>query len=280
MPLNPPTPSTPAPLAGTLKTLLLRGLLAGLIAGLLAATVGYFVGEPKVDAAIAIEEANAATEGSHHAPGEPTAGHSHGDEGHSHGDEEEALVSRTGQKFGQFLALGLSGLAFGAIFASVAHFARRHTALSGPKLAIGLGVAGWAAIVAVPFFKYPANPPAVGDPETINDRTLLWVASVLLGLAAVGAGVYVYKLLRGQLDTVRLIAGVAAFALITTLGYVLLPGVDEVSADFPPSLLWQFRVASLAVSATLWAALGLGFAALTEFAGRSTRVRSEVATAG
>ncbi|MET8776097.1 CbtA family protein [Nocardia sp. NPDC004654] len=270
--MNPPT-TTPVPLAGTLKTLLLRGLLAGLIAGLLAATVGYFVGEPKVDAAIAIEEANAATEESHHTPEEPATGH-------SHGDEEEPLVSRPGQKFGQFLALGLSGLAFGAIFASVAHFARRHTALSGPKLAIGLGVAGWAAIVAVPFFKYPANPPAVGDPETINDRTLLWVASVLLGLAAVGAGVYVYKLLRGQLDTVRLIAGVAVFVLITTLGYVLLPGVDEVSADFPPSLLWQFRVASLAVSATLWAALGLGFAALTEFAGRNTQARSEVATAG
>src|SRR5690606_20417940 len=45
------------PLTGSLKTLLLRGLLAGLIAGLLAATVGHFVGEPHVDAAIALEEA-------------------------------------------------------------------------------------------------------------------------------------------------------------------------------------------------------------------------------
>ncbi|WP_373864867.1 CbtA family protein [Nocardia xishanensis] len=277
MPLNqsaPPAPPAAVPLGGSLKTLLLRGLLAGLIAGLLAATVGYFVGEPKVDAAIAIEEANAATQESHHGSAEPASGH-------SHGDEEEPLISRSGQKFGQFLALGLSGLAFGAIFASVAHFARRHTDLSGPKLAIGLGLAGWAAIVAVPFFKYPANPPAVGDPETINDRTLLWVASVLLGLAAVGAAVYAHKLLRGQLDTVRLIAGAAAFVLITALGYVLLPGIDEVSADFPPSLLWQFRIASLAVSATLWAALGLGFAALTEFAQRTgTPVRGAVATAG
>ncbi|MFE7801638.1 CbtA family protein [Nocardia sp. NPDC057440] len=274
MPLNSPaspTLSAAVPLLGSLKTLLIRGLLAGLIAGLLAGTVGYFVGEPKVDAAIAIEEANSAAEAAH---AESTAGH-------SHGDEEEPLVSRTGQKAGQFLALGLAGMAFGAIFAAAAHFARRYTTLSGPKLAIGLAVGGWAAIVAVPFFKYPANPPAVGDPETINDRTWLWVAAVLLGLAAVGIGVFVYKALAAQLETFRLIAGVGAFVLIAAVGYILLPGVNEVKADFPATLLWQFRAASLAESATLWACLGLGFAALTEFATRpSTPVREQVATAG
>ncbi|MFD6155941.1 CbtA family protein [Nocardia sp. NPDC060256] len=264
------------PLIGSLKTLLLRGLLAGLIAGLLAASVGFFIGEPKVDAAIAIEEAGSAA----------AADHPHGTEaeatnGHSHGDEEEPLVSRTGQKAGQFLALGLAGLALGAIFASVAHFARRYTTLSGPKLALGIGLGGWAAIVAVPFFKYPANPPAVGDPETINQRTLLWVAAVLLGLVAVGASVYVYKLLRGQLSTLRLIGGLAAFVLATAAGYILLPGINEVKADFPAALLWQFRASSLAETATLWACLALGFAALSEFATRSdTPVRESIATAG
>ncbi|HLS77386.1 MAG TPA: CbtA family protein [Nocardia sp.] len=250
------------PLTGSLRTLLLRGLLAGVIAGLLAATVGHFVGEPHVDAAIALEEAMA--EDSLGAE----AGHSHGEQaGHSHGDDAE--VSRTGQKFGQFLALGLYGLALGAIFGTVAHYARRCTALSGPALALLTGVCGWTAVAAVPFFKYPANPPAVGDPDTIDDRTLLWVAVVLLGVAAVGAGLYAYKALAGQLSTVRLIAGVAAFVAVTTVGYVLLPGVDEVSPDFPPSLLWQFRVSSLAVATTLWAALALGYAALTEFSART-----------
>ncbi|WP_194817005.1 CbtA family protein [Nocardia sp. XZ_19_385] len=249
------------PLNESLKTLLLRGLLAGLIAGLLAATVGYFVGEPKIEAAIAIEEAAAG--------------------GHSHGSEEEPLVSRGGQKAGQFLALGLAGLALGAIFAAVAHFGRRYTALSGPRFAIASAIGGWAAIVAVPFFKYPANPPAVGDPETISDRTWLWVAAVVLGLVAVGAAVFVYKLLHTQLDSFRLIGGVAAFVAVVTVGYIALPGVDEVKADFPASLLWQFRVSSLAVSATLWACLGLAFAALTEFATRSSSpVREPAATAG
>ncbi|MGV9544035.1 CbtA family protein [Nocardia beijingensis] len=267
------------PLIGSLRTLLLRGLLAGLIAGLLAATVGYFVGEPKVDAAIAIEEA-------HSSHAESPDGHSHGEHaestgGHSHGDEEEPLVSRGGQKFGQFLALGLAGLALGAIYASVAHFARRYTTLSGPRLALTLGVAGWAAIVAVPFFKYPANPPAVGDPDTINERTVLWLAAVVLGIVAVGAAVAAFTALRTQLPTFRLIGGVAAFVLVTVVGYVFLPGVNEVSADFPATLLWQFRVASLAETATLWACLALGFAALTEFATRTdTPVSIAPATAG
>ncbi|MGW0049746.1 CbtA family protein [Nocardia cyriacigeorgica] len=253
------------PLTGTLRTLLLRGLLAGLVAGLLAGTVGYFVGEPKVEAAIAIEEAGAAADAG-------ADGHTHGEQasgGHSHGDEEEPLVSRSGQKAGQFLALGLAGMAFGAIFGAAAHVARHYTALSGPKLALGLGVGGWAGIVAVPFFKYPANPPAVGDPETINDRTLLWLAAVLLGIVAVGAGVYVWKLLAERPETLRLTAGVWAFVLLSAIGYIVLPGVNEVGADFPASLLWEFRISSLAVSTTLWACLGLGYAVLTEFADRS-----------
>ncbi|WP_306363828.1 CbtA family protein [Nocardia sp. CC227C] len=254
------------PLSGALKTLLLRGLLAGLIAGLLAGTVGFLIGEPKVEAAIAIEEAQAAQSHDGEAAG-----------GHSHGDEEEALVSRTGQKFGQFLALGLAGMALGAIYATVANVARRHTDLTGPRLALSLAVGGWLAIVAVPFFKYPANPPAVGDPETIDDRTWLWVAVVLLGFAAVGIAVYVYKLLRGQLETVRLIGSVAAFVAIVGIGYIALPGVNEVADDFPASLLWEFRVASLAVTTTLWVALGLAFAALTEYAGRGAPQPAEVA---
>lgn len=261
------------PLIGSLKTLLLRGLLAGLIAGLLAATVGYFVGEPQVDAAIAIEEAAAAPAEHGHEAAEP--------EGHSHGDEDEPLVSRSGQKAGQFLALGLAGMAFGALLASALNVARRFTSLSGPRLSLLAAGFAWAAIVAVPFFKYPANPPAVGDPETINSRTWLWVAAVVLGLLAVAASVAAYRALAGQLDTLRLIAAVVAFVLVNTIGYILLPGVNEVAEDFPATLLWRFRVASLAETTTLWVSLGLAFAALTEFASRSsTAVPEKAATTG
>ncbi|MFQ6231010.1 CbtA family protein [Nocardia sp. NPDC002869] len=262
------------PLSGSFGALLLRGLLAGLIAGLLAGVVGNFVGESRVEAAIAIEEAAAPAPEHAHDSG---TGHTHGET--VHGDE--AVVSRPWQKFGQFLAAALAGMAFGAIVATAAHYARRFTALPGHRLVLGLGLAGWVAVVAVPFFEYPANPPAVGDPETINERTLLWVAAVLVGLLAVAAGVSIWKALRTRPESLRLLAAVVGFVLVVTLGYTVLPEIDEVGADFPASLLWEFRAASLAVSTTLWVGIGLAFAALTEWSTRgSTRVPEAAATAG
>ncbi|MEU4435238.1 CbtA family protein [Nocardia rhamnosiphila] len=262
------------PLSGSFGALLLRGLLAGLIAGLLAGVVGNFVGEPRVEAAIAIEEAAAPAQEHAHDSG---TGHTHGET--AHGDE--AVVSRPWQKFGQFLAAALAGMAFGAIVATAAHYARRFTALPGHRLVLGLGLAGWVAVVAVPFFEYPANPPAVGDPETINERTLLWVAAVLLGLVAVAAGVSIWKALRTRPESLRLVAAAVGFVIVVTLGYTVLPEIDEVGADFPASLLWEFRAASLAVSTTLWVGIGLAFAALTEWSTRgSTRVPEAAATAG
>ncbi|MBY4209441.1 hypothetical protein CH278_04660 [Rhodococcus sp. 05-2254-5] len=249
------------PLTGTFVQLLVRGLLAGLVAGLLAGGVAFVIGEPHVDSAISIEEAAGEA---HHADSDATAAHSHGD--------EDALVSRDGQRVGLFLATGLAGLALGAIFASVLHYARRFSSLPGSILALLGAGAGWLAIEAVPFFKYPANPPAVGDPETITQRTWLWLASVILGLLAVGAAIYVAKAVASQSSVaVRVGAPTVAFLVIVAVGYALLPGVNEVGSDFPATLLWEFRLSSLATQATLWLALGLGFAFLTDRAVRPVR---------
>ena len=254
------------PLTDSFAKLLIRGLLAGLIAGILAGGVAFVLGESHLDAAIAIEESNSAADAEVHShdatqAAEP-AGHSH--------DEEDALVSRDGQRFGLFLATSLAGLALGAIFAVVANYARRVTTLSGPLLGLTLATLGWLAIEAVPFFKYPANPPAVGDPETITQRTWLWLAAVVLGLLAVVASVFAAKAVAAQeFLSLRIAAPVLAFLVVVTIGYLVLPTVNEVGDDFPAVLLWQFRLSSLATQATLWLTLGLAFAFLTE---RATRV--------
>ena len=125
----------------------------------------------------------------------------------------------------------------------------------------------------MPFGKYPANPPAVGDPETINQRTWLWLATVVLGLVAVAIAVVVRRASAAhELRTVRLVAPALAFLAVVTLGYLVLPTIDEVADDFPATLLWEFRISSFAVQATLWAALGATFAFLTERADRRTAV--------
>ncbi|MEU4836483.1 CbtA family protein [Streptosporangium sp. NPDC023615] len=242
--------------------LIVRGLVAGLLAGLLAAVFAYTVGEPRIDQAIALEEAAAAA-----APAavEDTAAatHSHGagagDAGHSHG--EEALVSRGGQRFGLFLALGLYGLAAGGLFALV-HAAVRGRAgpRSEPVLALTLAAAAFVAVVLVPFVKYPANPPAVGDPGTIGRRTVLYLVAVAIGLLAVAAGVAAHRYASGAEPGVRWLVTGASVLVPVIAAWALMPRVAEVPRGFPADLLWDFRIASLGTQVVFWAGIGVLFA--------------------
>ncbi|MFI5892196.1 CbtA family protein [Actinoplanes sp. NPDC051513] len=241
--------------APTYGALLLRGLLAGLIAGLLAGVFAYAAGETKVDAAIAIEEANA---------------HAAGDDGH-HDDE---LVSRDGQKGGLFLATGLYGVAMGGILATAYTVLRRRLRTSSDtRAALGLAGAALLGIVVVPYLKYPPNPPAVGNPDTINQRTISYLAIVVIGLVAVWAGVVAAR--TQPVEWRRALAAAAGFLVVVTIGYVLLPAINEVPATFPATLLWNFRIASLGTQAVMWSALGLGFAALATRPARKPATEKE-----
>ncbi|GAA2391049.1 CbtA family protein [Nonomuraea africana] len=243
-----------------IKTLLVRGLLVGLLAGLVAGAFAFFLGEPHVDSAIALEEA--APTG--HASGEP--GHDHGEgasEGHGHGDE--AVVSRPVQRAGLFLATGLYGVAVGGVFAlAFAGLRGRVGPRSEPLLAVAAAATAFAAIVLIPFLKYPANPPAVGDPATINARTLLYVVMVVVGLASVAIGVAATRRVTVRETWARALVGGVCFLVPVVAAWALLPTVDEVPAGFPASLLWDFRVASLGTQLVFWAAFGALFAVAGE----------------
>jgi predicted cobalt transporter CbtA len=228
--------------------ILLRGLLAGLIAGLLAGVFAYSTGESRIDAAIAIEDAAA-----HAAPGTADDGH-----------HDEELVPRPVQKGGLFLATALYGVAMGGLLATAYTLLRRRLRTrSDTRAAFGLAGGALLGLVLVPFVKYPANPPAVGDPATINQRTIGWLSIVVIGLVAVWAGVVASRSLRATApEWLRATAALGGFLVVVAIGYVLLPSADEVPGTFPPSLLWSFRLASLGTQVTLWTVLGLAFAAL------------------
>ncbi|BCY10311.1 CbtA family protein [Actinoplanes sp. L3-i22] len=230
------------PLRLSFGRLLIAGLLAGLIAGVLAGTFAYFAGEPRIDAAISIEEQNALA---------------HGEAG---GGEE--LVSRDTQKHvGLILATGLYGIAMGGFLATGYTLLRRRLRTgSDTRAAFGLAGAALVGIVLVPFLKYPPNPPAVGDPATINQRTISYLAVLALGLVAVWAGVLAARTQTHEWR--RATAGLAGFLVVVTVAYLLLPTVNEVPATFPAVLLWKFRIASLGTQAILWTVLGLAFAGL------------------
>ncbi|MEV8639149.1 CbtA family protein, partial [Streptosporangium sp. NPDC051023] len=188
--------------------------------------------------------------------------HSHeaAEPAHSH-EEGEELVSRNGQRFGLFLALALYGLAVGGLFAlAYAGVRGRVGPRSEPVLAVTLAAAAFVAIVLVPFLKYPANPPAVGDPETINQRTVLYLTAVVIGILAVGAGVAAHRYLSSSEPWLRWLAGGAALLVPVAAAWIFLPGINEVPRGFPADLLWDFRIASLGTQAVFWLGVGAFFA--------------------
>ena len=132
-------------------SLLLRGLLAGVVAGLLAGTFAFAFGEPLVQDAIDIEEAASAQ-----ASSTPVLARA-----------EEPLVTRSGQRAGLFLASTLYGACVGTIFALAFALVRgRGTARDDWQLSVQLAAGLFAALVLVPFLKYPANPPAASRTES------------------------------------------------------------------------------------------------------------------
>ena len=229
------------------KDLLWRGMLAGIVAALLATLFARAFAEPQIDLAIGFEQAQAA----HHA---------HGD---SATDEpEEELVSRDTQKgAGLLTALALYGAAVGGIFSLVFAYGYGRIARIGPRsFALLLAGLAFVLIVLVPSLKYPQTPPAVGRHETVGLRTAAYFAMIAL---SIGAAVIAGKLRTGAFRSLRgldaSLCAIGAYVLMVAAGQFLLPTVDEVPGDFPATLLWTFRVASIGPHLRLWATIGIGF---------------------
>jgi len=214
---------------------------AGLLAGLLAGLFAFFIGEPLLDQAIGLEES--AT----HSP-------------------DEEVFSRATQKVGLFFATGLSGVFVGGLFGlTYAYFCGRMAAGSEWIRGVSLAAVIFAGAVLIPFLKYPANPPTVGDPATIGARTAAYLALVGLSLLAVLAAWYASRLLRerGVSTPVRQVTiGLGLFSVVTGL-FMGLPAAAD-PGEFPAGLLWSFRLSSLGTQAVLWASLGTIFGLLGE----------------
>ncbi|WP_369173761.1 CbtA family protein [Streptomyces sp. R28] len=228
--------------SAVVRTLLVRGMLAGLGAAVPALVFAYLVGEGPVDAAITFESANS----------------------HEHGEE---LVSRTMQStaglatgvlvFGVAVG-GIAALAFCFALGRIGRFSARATAAL-------TALAAFVLVYLVPMLKYPANPPAVGNPDTIGQRTamffLMIVLTVLLGIAAILTG---RRLAPRWGNWNASIAAGLAFAAAVTVAMVFLPSGDNTPSGFPANELWEFRLASIGVQVVLWVGFGLLFGYLAE----------------
>lgn len=228
------------------RQFLLLGLLAGLVAGLVAFGVASVVGEPAVEAAIALEEQAAAPSGEH-------------EHHHEHSHDDDAVVSRATQS-GVGLAVGTlgSGLVLGGLLGLVAAAAMGRLGGLGPVASTALvGGAGAVAFALVPFWKYPATPPAAGDPATIGERTATYFGFVALSvLAALAATWLAVRLLRsGRSGYAACAAAVVGYVAVVGTAAAVLPAAEV--DGFPGQLLWEFRARALVVLVALWGTLVL-----------------------
>jgi predicted cobalt transporter CbtA len=235
------------------RTLLLRGMLVGMVAGLLVSGFARWTGEPQVDQAIAFEASL------DQARGEPV---------------EAEMVSRRVQR-GPGLLVGTLAYsaALGGIFGLVFAFAQGRFGVSRPRaLALWIAGLGFVSITLVPSLKYPASPPAVGNPDTIGTRTAAYFLAIALSVVSLTLVMQVARRLGRRLGVWNstLLAVLLFVALTATLCHFL-PTIDEVPPGFPASLLWNFRIASWEMQLLLWSTLGVLFGWLSERDRRESR---------
>lgn len=221
-----------------MRTSLRRGAGAGAAGGAVSALVLLVLGERSIRDAIALEEA--ARRGAGQVP-------------------ESALVSRAWQVVGGGVAAVLYGVLIGVVFAVVFTAVRHRSRLAGDfGRSVGLAAVGFATTALVPALKYPPNPPGVGDPATVGQRTIAYLtlvgAAICLAYLAWRASLALRE--RGTPDHVRVtLVGLGLVAAVA-LAYVLWPSdTDPVRA--PATLVWRFRVVSLAGMAGMWSAMAV-----------------------
>jgi predicted cobalt transporter CbtA len=213
-------------------------LLAGAVAGTILGVMNQVAVEPYIERAIELEMQNTVQSGQVI-------------------DSDEFTAYRFWQKGGEIVAGTILGLSIGSLFGIV--FAYTHSSIPGSnnkKKALIVAGIMWFVLFLMPALKYPANPPAVGDPETIYYRQTLYVAFLAIsGFSALGLA-FLYRRM-GSLNTKKTIIP-AAYAAIIAGAYLAMPSSpDPINA--PMDLVIGFRAASAITLSIFWGLLGVIF---------------------
>ena len=212
-------------------------LISGCFAGLIHGGLNLVIVEPYLDQAIGIENQTLFATGEEE-------------------DTSSFLVEynsyRVWQKGGQVLAGAILGTSIAALVGIVFLFVRKSLP-EGNNVKKTLILSGlmWFTIFVIPFLKYPANPPTVGDAETVVMRGILFLSFIAIsGLGAI-AFYQVYKKIQNK----KFLAFVG-YATFISVAFFLLPGnPDEITA--PMELVEGFRGASFVAVSVYWLTLAL-----------------------
>jgi hypothetical protein len=264
------------------KKLIARGVIAGAIAGVLAFIFARIFAEPVINQAINYQSGRdamvAALDKAAGLPAPPAG---------------PDIFSRTIQaNIGLGFGMIAFGAAMGALFAVAYSLCLGRVGNLRPRsLAVLLAAGGFLGIYMVPFIKYPANPPSIGDPETIRQRGGYYLLMVLASVALLIAAVWLGHRLKARFGTwnAALLAG-AAFVVAVGVVMALLPQLGHMAVNdhtygnhptetplpltnskgtivypgFPADVLFNFRLYSAAAQLLLWSVIGLVFAPMAD----------------
>ena len=213
-------------------------LVSGALAGTIHGIANLAIVEPYLDEAIGIENQNL----------------------FASGEEEDTPqfwveydAYRDWQKGGQVLAGAILGTSIGALFGIV--YALSRNSLKGKNdLQKTLVLAGimWLTMYLIPFLKYPANPPTVGDGETVVLRAVLYLSFIAIsGFGAVGF----YQLYKRLKQNTKVLA-FAGYAVFIGIVFALMPpNPDEITA--PMDLVNGFRAMSVVAISVFWVSVAV-----------------------
>lgn len=216
-------------------------LIAGAIAGTVLSIINQGIVEPYIERAIALENQKAMSAGEMINP-------------------LQFENYRIWQKSGEIAAGTILGLSLGALFGIVYAYSRSSIPASNErKKALILAGVMWFVLFLIPALKYPANPPAVGDPETLYYRQSLYIAYLAIsGFSALGLA-FLYRKM-GNIQSKKLVVPVTYAAVMLVAYFAMPPNPDAITA--PMDLVVGFRIAGGFTMSVFWGLLGIIFGTL------------------
>ncbi|MDP6857541.1 MAG: CbtA family protein [Candidatus Nitrosopelagicus sp.] len=213
-------------------------LLSGCFAGMIYGGLNLVIVEPYLDDAINIENQNLFS------AGEETDGPQFWVEYYEY---------RSWQKGGEMLAGAIFGISIGSLFGIVYALSKKSLP-SKNNISKTLILAGlmWFTLFVIPFLKYPANPPTVGDGETVVLRGILYLTLIAIsGLMAIGF----YQIFKRLKNKNRVLPIIGYSMLMCIVFFIMPDNPDKISTSM--ELINGFRAVAFLTNTVFWFTLAL-----------------------
>jgi predicted cobalt transporter CbtA len=215
-------------------------LFSGAVAGTLLGLINQVVVEPYIDKAIGIQTQEAINAG-------------------QIVDPLQQVHYRDWQKGGEIVAGTLYGISLSALFGVIFAYSRNSILLPGSnnrKKALFLAGIMFVVLFLVPTLKYPANPPGVGNPQTIYYREILYVGFIATSGFTAFTLAFIHRIFGNMSSKGTIVILPVIYVIVMAIAYVSFPpNPDKIT--MPMNLITSFRVAGAFTIGIFWWIMGI-----------------------